>query len=229
MSSPTSASPWIEPLLRSSVCLEHQATLAARAQRVVTDRERHAVAQVATDASCIDARSILVSTAAVIAHQNSSSDMASHGRQQAGTAYPPLRCHSRLGCTEAMSAAISSPFTSLASHCIWCTRRTRLVPRIRSLALRASANRPRIRTEATDADATIFVAIGAYSGGSRTCSWFSRSLSPSALVIAEWPASKPEPLRCARQRHLPCSSCQSTAWQAQPASTATADWRVPRP
>ena len=51
----------------------------------------------------------------------------------------------------------------------------------------------------------------------------------SALVIAEWPASKPEPLRCARQRHLPCSSCQSTAWQAQPASTATADWRVPRP
>ena len=33
----------------------------------------------------------------------------------------------------------------------------------------------------------------------------------SALVIAEWPASKPEPLRCARQRHLPCSSCQSTA------------------
>ena len=50
----------------------------------------------------------------------------------------------------------------------------------------------------------------------------------SALVIAEWPASKPEPLQCARQRHLPCSSCQSTAWQAQPASTATADWRVPR-
>ena len=44
----------------------------------------------------------------------------------------------------------------------------------------------------------------------------------SALVIAEWPASNPEPLRCARQRHLPCSSCQSTAWQAQPASTATA-------
>ena len=109
---------------------------------------------------------------------SSSSDMASHGRQQAGTAYPPLRCHSRLGCTEAMSAAISSPFTSLASHCIWCTRRTRLVPRIRSLALRTSANRPRIRTEATDADATIFVAIGAYSGGSRACSWFSRSLSP---------------------------------------------------
>ena len=37
---------------------------------------------------------------------------------------------------------------------------------------------PGIRTEATDADATIFVAIGAYSGGSRACSWFSRSLSP---------------------------------------------------
>ena len=72
--------------------------------------------------------------------------MASHGRQHAGTAYPPLRCHSRLRCTEAMSAAISSPFTSLASHCIWCTRRTRLVPRIRSLALRTSPNRPRIRT-----------------------------------------------------------------------------------
>ena len=34
--------------------------------------------------------------------------MASHGRQQAGTAYPPLRCHSRLGCTEAMSAAVDS-------------------------------------------------------------------------------------------------------------------------
>ena len=89
-----------------------------------------------------------------------------------------LGCHCRLACAKAMSAAISSPFTSLASHCIWCTRRTRLVPRIRSLALRTSANRPRIRTEATDADATIFVAIGAYSGGSRACGWFSRSLSP---------------------------------------------------
>ena len=154
--------------------------------------------------------------------------MASHGRQQAGTAYPPLRCHSRLGCTEAMSAAISSPFTSLASHCIWCTRRTRLVPRIRSLALRTSANRPRIRTERHRRRCDHFRRYRCLQRRQSGVQLVQPQLE-SALVIAEWPASKPEPLRCARQRHLPCSSCQSTAWQAQPASTATADWRVPRP
>ena len=159
---------------------------------------------------------------------SSSSDMASHGRQQAGTAYPPLRCHSRLGCTEAMSAAISSPFTSLASHCIWCTRRTRLVPRIRSLALRTSAEptpHPDRGHRRRCDHLRCYRCLQRRQSGVQLV----QPQLESALVIAEWPASKPEPLRCARQRHLPCSSCQSTAWQAQPASTATADWRVPRP
>ena len=87
----------------------------------------------------------------------------------AGTA--GLDCHGRLACTEAMRATImGSPFAPLALHLIWHISR--------QLALRMSPNRPRIRTEATDADATIFVAIGAYSAGSRACGWFSRSLSP---------------------------------------------------
>ena len=118
--------------------------------------------------------------------------MASHGRQQAGTAYPPLRCHSRLGCAEAMSAAISSPFTSLASHCIWCTRRTRLVPRIRSLALRTSANRPRIRTERHRRRCDHFRRYRCLQRRQSGVQLVQPQLE-SALVIAEWPASRPEP------------------------------------
>ena len=157
----------------------------------MTDRERHAVAQVATDASCIGARSILVaargSAICLVAaarapygrhswprlprpigvyrgHEGDDNGQsiraigsALHLAYQQAAGAPDVALSSPT--SAAMSAAINSSFTSLASHCIWCTRRTRLVPRIRSLALRTSPNRPRIRTETTDADATIFVVL----------------------------------------------------------------------
>ena len=149
--------------------------------------------------------------------------------RMAGTCTAAPRGHGRLACAEAMSAAISSPFTSSASsHCIWCTRRTRLVPRIRSLALRTSAEptpHPDRGHRRRCDHLRCYRCLQRRQSGVQLV----QPQLESALVIAEWPASKPEPLRCARQRHLPCSSCQSTAWQAQPASTATADWRVPRP
>ena len=162
---------------------------------------------------------------------SSSSDMASHGRQQAGTAYPPLRCHSRLGCAEAMSAAVRQSaahsrhwlLTASGARGVrdWCLASGRWRSGRRQTD---PASGPRPPTQMRPFSLCYRCLQRRQSGV--------RLVQPqleSALVIAEWPASKPEPLRCARQRHLPCSSCQSTAWQAQPASTATADWRVPRP
>ena len=64
----------------------------------------------------------------------------------------------------------------------------------RPLVLRLWLEQQRIRTKATDADTTMFVSIGARSGGIRSCSWFSRIPSPSTLAIAERLASRLEPL-----------------------------------
>ena len=115
-------------------------------------RERHAVAQLATGGSCIDARPTPV-----------------------GMPWPlhPLG----LACVEAVSAAVDSPVTSSAPPRMWCMRRMRMVRISRPSLLLLWLEQQRIRTEAIDADTTIFVGIGACSGGSRSCRWCSRTLS----------------------------------------------------
>ena len=115
----------------------------------VVGRERHAVAQLATGGSCIDARPTPV-----------------------GMPWPlhPLG----LACVEAVSAAVDSPVTSSAPPRMWCMRRMRMVRISRPSLLLLWLEQQRIRTEAIDADTTISVSIGARSGGIRWCSWFSR-------------------------------------------------------
>ena len=72
--------------------------------------ERHAVALVATEASQLHLRRpILVGMAAASAHQQQLW-LAPHGMSQQVFA----RCHGRLPCAEAVSAAISSSVTSSA-------------------------------------------------------------------------------------------------------------------
>ena len=82
-------------------------------------RERHAVAQVATGASCIDARSTPVSMASASAHQQQLCGC----HRMAGACSPGLRCHGRLACVEAVRAPINSPVTSSAPALMWCTWR----------------------------------------------------------------------------------------------------------
>ena len=61
----------------------------------------------------------------------------------------------------------SSPHVVHAMH-------MRMVHSSSTLLLRCRPEQQRIRTEATDADTTIFVSIGTRSGGIRSCGWFSR-------------------------------------------------------
>ena len=61
---------------------------------------------------------------------------------------------------------------------MWCMRRMQMVHISRPSLLRLWLEQQRIRTEAIDADTTIFVSIGARSGGLRSCGWFSRMSSP---------------------------------------------------
>ena len=119
-------------------------------------RERHAVAQLATGGSCIDARPTPV-----------------------GMPWPlhPLG----LACVEAVGAAVDSPVTSSAPPRMWCMRRMQMVRISRPSLLRLWLEQQRIRTEeAIDADTTIFVSIGARSGGIRSCGWFGRGDEPRA-------------------------------------------------
>ena len=121
-------------------------------------QERHAVAQVATAGSCIDARPTPV-----------------------GMPWPlhPLG----LACVEAVSAAVDSPVTSSAPPRMWCMRRMRMVRISRPSLLLLWLEQQRIRTEAIDADTTIFVSIGARSGGIRSCGWLSRITRAAALPL----------------------------------------------
>ena len=80
--------------------------------------ERHAVTQVATGASCIDAGPIPVGTAAVLAHEQQRAGC----QRMARTAASRLRYHGRLVCAEAVSATMDSPVASSAPLCMWCTR-----------------------------------------------------------------------------------------------------------
>ena len=120
-------------------------------------RERHAVAQLATGGSCIDARPIPV-----------------------GMPWPlhPLG----LACVEAVSAAVDSPVTSSALPRMWCMRRMRMVRISRPSLLLLWLEQQRIRTEAIDADTTISVSIGARSGGMHSVL---QLVQPQAAV-AQW-------------------------------------------
>ena len=89
-----------------------------------------------------------------------------------------LGCHCRLACAKAMSAAISSPFASSAPPCMRCMRCMRLTQCSKPLVLRCRPEQQRIRTDVTDADTTVFVSIGARSGGIRSRGWYSRIWSP---------------------------------------------------
>ena len=123
-------------------------------QQVAMGCERHAVAQVDTGASWLLAL----------------------GRFRSAWPLHPLR----LACVEAVSAAVDSPVTSSAPPRMWCMRRMRMVRISRPSLLRLWLEQQRIRTEAIDADTTIFVSIGARSGGIRSCGWFSRGDEPRA-------------------------------------------------
>ena len=61
---------------------------------------------------------------------------------------------------------------------MWCMRCMQMVHCSKPLVLRCQREQRRIRTEVADADTTIFVSIGARSGGLRSCGWFSRMSSP---------------------------------------------------
>ena len=62
-------------------------------------------------------------------------------------------------------------------------RRMRMVRISRPSLLLLWLEQQRIRTEAIDADTTIFVSVGARSGGIRSCGWFSRITRAAALPL----------------------------------------------
>ena len=112
--------------------------------------ERHAVTQVATGASCIDAGPIPVGTAAVLAHEQQRAGC----QRMARTAASHLRCHGRpIGVCQGRECDDGQPSCVMSSS-------------------------ERIRTKATDADTTVFVSIGARSGGIRSRGWYSRIWRP---------------------------------------------------
>ena len=74
---------------------------------------------------------------------------------------------------------------------MWCMRRMRMVRISRPSLLLLWLEQQRIRTEAIDADTTIFVSIGARSGGIRSCGWLSRITRAAALPLV---------LRCQREQ-----------------------------
>ena len=119
-----------------------------------------------------------------------------HDRHSAG-----LDCHGRLACAEAMRTAImGSPFAPLTPHFIWHISR--------QLAGAPDVAKPTPHPDR--GHRRRYDHFRCYRCLQRRQSGV-RLVQPqleSALVIAEWPASKPEPLRCGWQRHLPCSSCQ---------------------
>ena len=89
------------------------------------------------------------------------------------------RCHGRSARIEAVSESMDSPVTSSAPRCMWCMRCMQLARISSPPVLRLWLEQQRISTEAIDADTTIFVSIGARSGGIRSCGWFSRISSRS--------------------------------------------------
>ena len=102
-----------------AACL-HQHQSRCCAYQVLVDYERrHAVAQIATGASRIDARSTPVSMASASAHQQQLCGC----HRMAGACSPGLRCHGRLACVEAVRAPINSPVTSSAPALMWSTWR----------------------------------------------------------------------------------------------------------
>ena len=89
---------------------------------VAMSRERHAVAQLATGGSCIDATPTPVGMAWPLHPLTNSSSGCHRMARTAG-----LRCHGRLACVEAVSAAVDSPVTSSAPPRMWCMRRMQMV------------------------------------------------------------------------------------------------------
>ena len=143
-------------------------------------RERHAVAQVATGGSCIDVRPTPVGIAAASANQQPLAPLAAIEWQVQVLAQPrsslprPIAvCRGReCGNQQPTHVISSSPHVVHAMH-------MRMVHSSSTLLLRCRLEQQRIRTEATDADTTIFVSIGTRSGGIRSCGWFSRISSRS--------------------------------------------------
>ena len=153
---------------------------------MATGRERHAVAQVATGASCTSARPISCGRRAWPLHPltNSSSGY----------------CHRMAGAVQVFAVTadwrVSRPWvrqsTAQSHHQLLpacgargaCKRRisTRAGRWCSGCGLSSGAQGPRHR----DADTTIFVSSGARSGGIRSCGWFSRSIE-TTLAIAERP------------------------------------------
>ena len=92
-----------------------------------------------------------------------------------------LRCGPQQPCTSLAFTRSSRPLaTSSAPPCMrrtrWCMQ---LVRSSRPLVLRCCLEQQRTSTEATDAGTTtIFVGVGARSGGIRSWGWFSRMSSP---------------------------------------------------
>ena len=139
-------------------------------------RERHAVAQVATGGSCIDVRPTPVGMAAASANQQQLLWLPSNGRclqSRSSLPRPIGACRGReCGNQQPTHVISSSPHVVHAMH-------MRMVHSSSTLLLRCRPEQQRIRTEATDADTTIFVSIGTRSGGIRSCGWFSRISSRS--------------------------------------------------
>ena len=137
-------------------------------------------------------------------------------------------CHCRLACDEAVSAAISSPFTSSAPPCMWCMRCMQMVHCSKPLVLRCQREQRRIRTEVADAETRPFSSVSALVAAA-----FGPAVGSAACRVR----SGDTRAACIRTRAAGaasgCAICssspwQSTAWQAQQDFAATADWRVRR-
>ena len=120
---------------------------------------------------------------------------------------PGPRCHGRSACVEAASAAISSPVTSSAPPCTWCTRRMAIgayqqpagAP---GAAASSSAQGPRPPTPLSEHR----TAAGACSAGLRCHSRLARVEAVSAAVNSPVTSSAPPWMWCTRCMQMGHSS-----------------------
>ena len=136
---------------------------------------RRAVAQVATEVSRIDAGPIPVGMAAAFAHhQQQWAAIARAARHTCPpwVSWPIGVCRGReCGSHQPTHVITSSAHAVHVLHAPGAQQQP-------ACSSDVASEQQRTRTEAIEADATIFVDIGAHSGGKRACGWFRCSFSP---------------------------------------------------
>ena len=142
---------------------------------------RRAVAQVATEVSRIDAGPIPVGMAAAFAHhQQQWAAIARAARHTCPpwVSWPIGVCRGR----ECGSHQPTHVITSLA-HAVHVLHAPGAQQQP-ACSSDVASEQQRTRTEAIEADATIFVDIGAHHSGNRACGWFSCSSSRSRRYLS---------------------------------------------